>query len=503
MLTLQIDRNLPTPLTDQVCEQVQELIASGALGAGVRLPSSRRLAEDLELSRNTVVVAYERLLAEGWVDSEVGRGTFVAEGPPRPAAGSLPGLFSEGDFPWQGSIVQDVPPPVMTGVVAAESANDGPINFAGAVPGAETFPSEAVRRSLQTVLKREGASALEYGPPAGYRPLREVIAERATRHGAPARADDVLIVSGSQQGLDLLARLLLTPGDAVVVESPTYSNALQLWRFHGARVLGVEMDARGIQPGRLRALLERSRPKFVYLMPTFQNPTGATMDLERRREVMDIVREARVPVVEDHFDSELRYRGGASPPLRAFDRDGQVVLMGTFSKILCPGFRLGWIIAPAALRRRLLDLKRICDLGTPLPAQMALAELCRRGELDRHLERAGREHAGRLEVMLGALERHLPEVRVERPQGGMTLWLELPPGANAVALHDEAQSAGVLVAPGTWFYPEGGGERHLRLSFVGEPGERIEDGVEKLGEILERHLQNRPRREAEEITPFI
>lgn len=498
MLTLCIDRDHDLSLAEQVSEQVQGLIATGTLRVGARLPSSRRLADQLGLSRNTVVLAYERLLIEGWVEAGVGRGTFVAANPPRietaPRAAS--------GFPWQGSIVQDCPPQVAALAVNGPLPN-GSINFSGAVPGSDTYPSEAIRKVFQTVLRREGARALEYGPPAGYLPLRELIAERATRHGAPTRPGDVLIVGGSQQGLDLLARLLLAPGDVVVVEAPTYSNALQLWRLHGARVLGVPMDERGIQPEPLAALLERARPKLVYLMPTFQNPTGLTMDQERRQRVMEVVRAAQVPVVEDHFDTELRYRGKPLPPLRALDRDGQVVLVGTFSKILCPGFRLGWIIAPPAVRRRLLDLKRICDLSTSLPAQMAVAELCARGELDRHLERASREHAERQRVMLAAIVRHLPEVRVLPPEGGMTVWLELPAGIDAIELHEEALAEGVEVAPGPWFFPEGGGETNLRLSFVGETGPRIEEGIARLGRAFARQLRKHPRHENEETSPFI
>ncbi|RMH19558.1 MAG: PLP-dependent aminotransferase family protein [Acidobacteria bacterium] len=506
MLPLTIDRQRTTPLSEQVSAQLRRLIAAGHLPPGARLPSSRRLAAALGVSRNTVVQAFERLLDGGWLEAGVGRGTFVARRLPSAGLASPP---PGGAFPWHDAIVQDCPPPVTRrdGIVAGDGPPEpGMIDFAGAVPSADSYPASALRLILDRVLRRVGAPALGYGPPAGYRPLRAWIAERAGRRGRPARPEDVLIVGGSQQGIDLLGRLLLAPGDAVVVESPTYSNALQLWRLHGARVRGVPLDDGGVRPDLLAAALERERPKLVYVMPTFQNPTGASMDGARRRAVMEVLRRHPVPVIEDDFDAELRFDGDGEPSLAAFDDAGQVVQLGTFSKILCPGFRLGWIIAPPALRQRLLDVKRIADLSTSLPAQMAIAELCISGELDRHLERVRRQHAARLRAMLEAIDAELPgTVEVTRPRGGMTLWLTLPAGVRAVELMELLRLRGVAVAPGDWFFPDGEvhGE-HLRLSFVGESVERIRRGIAVLGEELRRYHQRPPRRpRLEEAVPFV
>lgn len=528
MYDVSIDRNRPEPLIEQVARQLQKRIASGMLVAGVRLPSSRLLARRLGISRNTVVQAYERLLADGWVEAGVGRGTFVAEG----VAAETTSAARPSAVAWQRLIVQPCPPPIGRELLirppdrAGDRSESGPeepsvappapdasgrpglIDFAGAVPGADTYPVGPIRDAVASVLATRGEEALGYGPPAGHRPLRAMIAERLAEQGVPATADDVLIVGGSQQGLDLIARLLLRPGDAVVVESPTYGNAMQLWRLHGARVVGVAMDAGGVVPEALAAALARARPKLLYLMPSFQNPTGLSMDAERRRAVLDVARDAGVPVIEDHFDAELHFAGVVPPPLKAIDEAEQVVLVGTFSKILCPGFRLGWVLAPRPLRERLLDVKRIADLTTGLPGQLAVAELCRRGELDRHLERIRVEHATRRDAMLRALRRHMPaDTTATEPQGGMTLWLTLPPGVHAVEVHARALRGGVAVAPGSWFFAEDAGAGNLRLSFVGEPIDRIETGVRRLAAVLHELVAERPAHAAwpthEETTPFV
>ncbi len=503
-LHLQLDRTSSIPLGEQVCAQVRALVAGGSLPAGARLPSSRWLADDLGVSRNTVVGAYERLMAEGWVASGVGRGTFVAE-TQSPAAEA-----TNDAFPWLGAVVRDAPPPVQRpGVLGLidRTDGDGPIDLAGAVPGPASYPLAALRRAFDRTLTRHGSAALGYGPPAGYRPLRAFIAERATRRGVPTCPRDVLIVGGSQQGLDLVGRLLLRPGDGVAVESPTYANASQLWRLHGARLWGVPMDTMGIRPDALETLIQRERPKLVYLMPTFQNPTGLTMDAARREAVMAVVRAAQVPVVEDQFDAELRFEGKAELPLKGLDTDGQVILLGTFSKILCPGLRLGWIIAPPAIRRRLLDVKQIADLTTSLPLQMAVATLAEAGDYDRHLAEVRSAHAHRLCVLLEALADHLPLAAVTRPAGGMTVWLTLPTGVSATDVHQRALGHGVAVAPGLWFEPDGApasDAEHLRLSFVCAEAPEIEVGVRRLAAAIKDALAVRgEQRNAQETTLFV
>jgi 2-aminoadipate transaminase len=507
VLALKLERGSETPLHEQVAEQIRALIEGDYLPPGTRLPSSRDFARMMRVGRNTIVAAYARLMKGGWVECGVGRGTFVARHRRDRHRGGAASREPISDrFVWERSIARRAVPPEGAMAVRGDGPEGAVISFAGAVPDPSTYPVDRFRRILEDVLRREGSRALGYGPPAGFGPLREFIATRAARETVSVRADDVLIVGGSQQGLDLIARLFLTEGDAVVVEAPTYANALQIWQLYGARVHGVPLDENGMVPGRLEATLRQVRAKFIYVMPTFQNPTGLTMDADRRVEILRVAREADVGIVEDQFDTDLRYRGAPVPSLRAFDASGQVILLGTFSKILFPGFRLGWIIAPPGVRDRLLEIKRTCDLATSLPSQMAVEEFCRRGELDRHLERVRTEHGSRLETMLDEIARHFPkDVTPTRPDGGMTVWVSLPEGTNALDVLEGSRARGVIFAPGTWFFADGSGASHFRLSFVGEPVERIATGIRILGQVLAAELRRRPRRRRrdEEAAPFL
>jgi len=510
VFVLSLDRDDDRPLPDQVADAIRDRIRDGFLPPGTRLPATRALAGEIGVGRNTVMAAYDRLVGEGWLSSTVGRGTFVSTATPSTeAVVRMPDeIPATRPFSWSRAAARTCRPQSGSATLAGP---DGPalIQFAGAVPDASTYPTDEIRHILNDVLRRHGGHALEYGPSAGHPALREFIAARATAQGSPVQPEDVLIIGGLQQGLDLLARLLLEPGDEVAVESPTYANATQIWQLYGATVAGVPMDEGGMRPDGLATVLGSGRTKLVYVMPTFQNPTGLTMDDQRRRQIMEVAREAEVAVLEDHFDSELRYRGVALPPLRAHDSAGQVILLGTFSKILFPGFRLGWMIAPPEARARLLDIKRTGDLATSLLAQMVVAEFCARGGLERHLQRVRRVHAERMAVMLDAIDRHFPpSVTVTRPDGGMTLWVTMPEGSDAHEVREEARNAGVAIAPGTWFFADGGGRRNLRLSFVNETIERIAPGIEQLAGVIERHVERLtpprpPERRGEEPAPFL
>jgi len=323
MLVLQLDRRSGRPLHEELAHALRARMHEGHLPPGTRLPSSRDLSRSTGVSRRTVAAAYRALHEAGLVSSRVGRGTFVIATPTADGAAAIAAgragadASATGRLDWSPFVAREAPPP--------RSLPDGPVgpadevDLASAIPGADTYPTPEIRRVLAEVLTGDDPAVLGYGPPEGIESLRAFIATRTTQRGSATRPDDVLVVGGLQQGLDLVARVLLEPGDTVVVERPTYANAIRIWELYGARVASVPMDEAGLDPAALRVTLARRRPKFLYVMPTFQNPTGRTMTLERRREVMAVATEAGVPVVEDHFDTELRYRGTALPPLRAFD----------------------------------------------------------------------------------------------------------------------------------------------------------------------------------------
>jgi len=504
MLVIRLDRAKPGPVHEQLAAEIRRRIRDGFLPAGSRLPSSRALARACGVGRNTVVGAYDALVAEGVLDSAVGRGTFVT-GEIQPATDADPAPAHRSSIDWEAQAVRRISRPLLGAQEPAPT--DDAIDLASAVPAEDTYPVGVIRRILAQVLSDDDPGCLGYGLPAGHLGLREVLATRLTQWGTVIQPDDLLIVGGMQQGLDLIARLLVGPGDTVLVESPTYANAIRVFELYGARVVGVPLDDQGLRPDALAWALDRNPgTKLVYVMPTFQNPTGLTMGLSRRRAIMDVIDGRGVPLLEDQFDSELRYSGRPIPPLHAMDAGGQVLLLGTFSKILFPGFRLGWVAAPPGARARLLDVKRTCDLATSQPLQVALARFCRDGELDRHLDRVRRIHSGRLEALLLACAEYFPPgVHLTRPEGGMTAWVTLPSHCDASSIQEEAREAGVLIAPGHWFHAGDGGHQALRVTFVNEPEERIRQGVVRLGAILARHVTRPPGKAtaSEEATPFL
>ena len=505
MWTFSLDRYAEAPLHDQLANQLRDRIRSGFIPGGTRLPASRRLARVTKVGRNTVLSAYDILLTEGHLSARVGRGTFVrrvATSGSEPQRGSGPGV-TVSLLNWEPLVARAPEPAPLT---PGEPTDGDTIRLDSLIPDPSTFPIDEIRRLFQEIFKREGSAALNYGPAEGHGPLREAVALRVTEQGGRARPEDVLVVAGSQLGLDLVARLLIEPGDTVLVGAPTYANVLRIWQLYGARVVGVPIDEHGVRPDALDAVLERTRPKLLYLMPTFQNPTGASMDEGRCREVVTLAARHGVPVLEDHFDSELRYWGRPTPPLRAFDQRDQVMLLGTFSKMLFPGFRLGWLVSPQPAHQRLLNIRRTCELSPSMLPQMVAAEFCKRGLLDKHLDLVRPELSSRLEALLEAADRFLPQdVSTTRPEGGMTVWVTMPERGNATELLEACSKRGVLFAPGNWFHADGSGARNLRLTFGSEPAERIVEGMRRLGTTMKQHLRRSrsPTRRPAETAPFL
>lgn len=480
---VRLDRSSELPLYQQLEAHIETLIEDGSLPPGARLPASRDLATRLGINRNTVTSAYEALATKARIHSHVGQGTFVAESAPPPAT-SLRWSFSRAAqaarewvrSPTEGSLHPD------------------PIDFATLVPDEDLFPVEPFRVVLDEVLAEQGKRLLQYGPAAGYPPLRSYIAERLAHRGVEVTPDHVLVVNGSQQALDLICRTLLDPGDPVVVESPTYTIVLPLLAQYGAAIEEVPMTSRGMDLPALEGMLARTRPKLVFTMPTFHNPTGITMDLESRERLVEIAARHRVPIVEDDFDSELRFHGEALPPLKAFDDNDCVVHIGTFSKGLFPGLRLGWIVAPAPVVDALGRSKLISDYHTSLVLQAAVLAFCERGHYQTHLERLAGIYREKRRTLVAALEQYFPEnVTWTHPEGGFAFWVTLPETLSSKTIFAEAAAEGVVFAPGEHFFAHGEGHRFFRLSISRVPLNRIDEGVKRLGEVLRRSLGKSPK----------
>lgn len=373
------------------------------------------------------------------------------------------------------------------------------LSFAGGLPASEAFPVEAFERAARQVLEHDGASALQYGVTEGYRPLREMLARHMHRYGIPATAENVLITTGAQQGLDLVARLLLNPGDRVLTEAPTFLGAIQAFRACQAEFITVPVDDEGLQVDLLEEAL-RAGPKLLYVLPNFQNPTGVTLSERRRLHIVGLCSRYGVPILEDDPYGQLRYEGEHLTPLIVLDARyhgaprsaglrGDVLYLGTLSKTLAPGLRVGWVVAPQELIEKLVILKQGCDLHTSSFCQQVAYETARGGFLDGHVRVLRSIYGERRDAMLAALERHFPpSARWTHPSGGLFLWVTLPAGVDSAELLEEALQHDVAFVPGRACFPDGAGRETLRLNFSFLPPPRIEEGIRRLGELFTRRL---------------
>jgi 2-aminoadipate transaminase len=377
----------------------------------------------------------------------------------------------------------------------------GIISLAGGLPAAETFPVEAMAEATARVLAEQGRAALQYAASEGHGPLREWVAAEMQAQGLACDAGQVLVTTGSQQGLDLVAKVLVDPGSAVAVESPTYLGALQAFAPYEPEFVALEGDADGPRPEALIAA-RNGGARFAYLLPNFQNPSGRCLGAARREALVDAAAAAGLPLVEDNPYGDLWFDTPPPPPLAAragVGEHGGAIYLGSFSKVLAPGLRLGYVIAPKALYPKLLQAKQAADLHTPGFNQRVVYEVIKDGFLRDHVPTIRARYKAQRDAMRAALERHLPPgCRWQAPVGGMFFWVELPAGLDATALLPKAVDAGVAYVPGAPFFIDGGtdGRAHantLRLSFVTVPPERIAQGVAALGGVLAAALEGSRR----------
>ena len=375
------------------------------------------------------------------------------------------------------------------------------ISFAGGLPAPDVFPIEQFRQACNFVLDTMGAQSLQYSTTEGYLPLREMIARHTARYGIEVTADNILITSGSQQALDFIGRLFINHGDHIVVESPTYLGALQAWGAYGANYVAVRSDEHGMVVDELEAAL-RAGPKFIYVLPNFQNPSGTTLTLERRRQLVILADKYGVPIVEDDPYGQLRYSGEHLPSVVQLDGEyrgpnggcysGNVIYLSTFSKLLAPGIRLAWMIAPAEVIRKLVMAKQAADLHTATFNQYVAYEVAKGGFLDEHIQVIRSTYRERRDVMLETMDEVWPsQARWTRPEGGMFLWGVLPEGMDSAEVLKQAIERKVAFVPGAAFHPTGGGENTMRLNFSYSKPDTIREGMTRLGYLLKELIASR------------
>jgi DNA-binding transcriptional MocR family regulator len=431
------------------------------------LPAERQLAIALKVSRATVVKGYRELEARGLARGYVGRGTFVSAAPDSSGA----------PFAWRGKVAAAALRTTDTVIrdLVRDASDPALLSAGGGVPALEKFPGDAFRRSFDRVLRRAGHQIWGHGRTEGLPALREAV---ACRFGG--QAESVLILAGAQQGLDLLARCLVEPGDTVVIDRPGYLGAIHTFRAAGARLVGWDVVRHDLDE--LEDLLVRYRPKLIYTNPTFQNPTGWTMPIRLRRDFLELATSLRVPIIEDDTYRELSFGAEPPPTLHSLDTQSVVIHLSSFSKVLAPGLRLGWLSAAEAIVEHLAIIKQRADPHAPNLMQSIVADLIDDGTFDKHLIELRLEHRRRRDALIEAFERHGASGQLQwtRPDGGLYLWCRLPPRVNSATVMTRALADSVSLVHGQPFYADHAGDRELRLCFSGVPIGRADDLARRL-----------------------
>ena len=365
------------------------------------------------------------------------------------------------------------------------------ISFAGGLPASELFPVEEMKKVSVKVLDENGEEALQYSGSQGYLPLRNHIAKRMNEKGKTnVKAEDILVTSGSQQALDFAGNVFLDEGDIVLCESPSYLGALNAFKGYKPEIMEVPTDKEGMITEELEKMLkENAKVKFIYVIPDFQNPTGITWSLDRRKKFMEVVNKYEIPVIEDNPYGELRYEGEFLPALKSFDTKGLVIYLGTFSKIFCPGYRLGWTCAYKDILQKFITCKENSDLQTSTIGQRELSKYIDDYDLDEHVEKIKSTYKKRRDLMLDCMEKEFPEgVSFTHPHGGLFTWVKLPEKLNAQDLMKKCVENKVAYVPGGFFFPEGNKENYFRLNYSSSKEEKIVEGIKRLGDVLKEAL---------------
>lgn len=484
---IRLDRRLGRTLHEQLADQLRRRILTGEMAPGFRLPPTRRLAHELGVSRNVIVLAYEQLQLEGYLKAKVGAGTWVPE--------SLPEWLLGPDLPAEG-------PPAERGGVEGRLSRRGerladaatapmlqggpPRPFRAGAVSPDLFPARAWVRIARRVWRDQAAELVPYGDPAGHGPLREAIARHLARYRAVrCNADRIVVTTGSQQALDLVGRLLLDPGDAVAVEEPGYPAAWAAFRGAGARLLGLPVDREGLNPEASRAALETAR--MVYTTPSHQYPMGVTLPLDRRLRLLEEAARTGAWIVEDDYDSEFRYESRPLPALQGLDRHGRVIYVGSFSKVLAPGLRLGFLVLPEPLVEPFSRARTVVDYHASIPAQAVLARFMDDGHLERHIARLRTIHQRRWRLLRDLLDA-LPSRSLERlpAAAGLHLTVRLGAGLDDRRVASRAAAKGLETPALSEHFLGSARSSGLVLGFGAAGSRELGEGVEVLGRVLER-----------------
>ncbi|MBK8134976.1 MAG: PLP-dependent aminotransferase family protein [Chloroflexi bacterium] len=475
-LSLALDRDGEEPIYRQLIRHIRSQIDSGSLPSGARLPASRELADALNISRISVVNAYAELRSEGYLSAHAGRGTFVSREttPERPSDRPTLQTIKDHSNGSERSLRE----------LMRMSRQAGVISFGQGAPPGEMFPVQYLRDAINTVLDRDGANALGYEAPEGYGPLRSAVRDYVSALGIRCTSSDILITGGTQQALDMVIQSLLSEGETLVTEDPTYIGMLDIGRTRRINVVGIPIDNEGIRLDILESFIIERQPRLIYVMPSFQNPTGTVMPLHRRRQLINLAHQYGVTILEDGVFHEFRFEGEHIPPLRALDEYGVVIHASGFTKMLLPGIRVGYVISDSKHHQRLVRMKQSADISTPGLNQRAIHIMLERGIMALQLERNNREFRRRRDVAVEAARKYFPSgTHFRIPLGGVYLWVHFPPhGPTAAEMYLAAIQKGVGYAIGNIFYAGAPDPYTMRLNYGLHKPADIERGFKRLGE---------------------
>ncbi len=485
MILINIDKGNKQPLFQQVFEQLKQMIESGILRPNEQLPSTRKLAELLGVHRTTIYRAYEELWAAGYIEATTGSYSRVRQRNLQKDH-LAQGNNSLIDWPDLISRTTNHLPEIHA---LRRNVDSRIIDFAPLSPDSDLLPIEDFRRCINQMLLNEKADLLQYGSPLGYQPLREYLASQMRQHGISTQTGEIMLTNGMQNGIDLVFRALTNPGDVIITESPTYKSVLYLTSYLGLKVTGIPMTAEGINLEILESELKKSRPKLIYTMPTFQNPTGISTSQTHREQLLALCEKYRVPLVEDGFEEEMKYFGKAVLPLKSMDKNQVVIYLGTFSKVLFPGVRVGWIVAPPVLIEKMGSMKYVSELsGSPL-IQASVYQFCQQGFYELHKKRLHRVYRKRMQATLQACREFLSQELIlwSKPDGGYLLWFSVKSSHETEEeFLNRLLTAGVNVTPGSQFFSEAPEGIHFRLSIAHRNEEEIREGIRRIAETINK-----------------
>ncbi|MEF9951792.1 MAG: PLP-dependent aminotransferase family protein [Clostridium sp.] len=505
-MKIEINKEIGIPIYSQIFQQIRQQILSGELIPGYRLPSERKLAEKLGVNRTTILNAYRELKADGFIGSKIGDGTVVLA--------SFDDESSIDDEVYQEPIWNQVfseysskfDSYVIKGLMELASKKDV-ISFATGIPSPETGPTQALEGIERELLEKKNHRALMYSPTEGFKSLRKVISNLMNKRGVYCSCDEIMMLSGSQQGIDLAARTLLDYGDIVVVEEPSFFPAIQSFKAVGARVIGVPVDENGMKIDVLEELLQRYKPKFIYTIPTFQNPTGFEMDIERRKKLIELAYKHRVIIIEDDAYGDLGYEGKSLPLLKSMDTNGSVIYLSTFSKNIFSGLRLGWMVAHKRVIKEFATAKQIVDLHSSSLSQWIVERFIESGEFEDHIKNICKEYKFRRDLMDSSLLKYAPAgLKWRKPRGGYYIWCKLPKGVSASRLIVKCAEYNVAFVPGRTFSTSGDGDEFIRLNFTFVNVDKIDEGIKRLCRAMKEQIISVCEYESDiegEINPII